>query len=1457
MEPQALVEALAELDREVLEEYLKVADTSSHYERSTSSATLSVKDLNFQNGQTTFRHSTLLLEVLQQWRNLTTVMAETGAFLECVGGMRKAFRGLPLIERSLYGHMKTLLSLLVNTVENAKRDNSTECRFVTLLEVVLSYGKGWKPSEEVSRLWVRLMQRIPIDVPPVNFRRKAYRVLVSLAWVPSSKGLLEACSFEAGRQSIDPQKAPAKVKAHLDKIRTKPQPRYDCVNQVLDRLKDETDVCVAITSERDGMGKSTLAALVASHPSILRVFRVLWLNVKDEKLTYDTYTKYLDDLCEQLSMKLEWPSCVKRFEEHAFRKLREQAAMHEARDRMAEALLPRDENYLLIMDDMSDAEKVEWFRFNERQSIIVTTLVSNLKGVDWSVELGPMSEEECIDLFLSEANFPTNHVLGLTTEMSSVIRQCDCHPLTARTLARLYKLKQVTAGISKGMEELLKEMSALNPEGLGEVDDEEGGESDDGKATSNNLFDILSLLLGPSRIDSSATSILFVLCFAAMVVVFPDETPLDSVLLLWEQLMKSEPHAINEISRKKDATAVDRKKHAWLIAEGLTHMGVMSIREHDGNPWVQVHHKLYKEFAVHMAKEMDLADTYEKTVEQWNRAFVTAYFTERIEGAADKEVDDNSWEYAIEKLPSHVFNAKMFQMAETILAEEHFFRARIEAMGWDRAVDVHIDDCVELQRALVDDDNNSTRTRHTVSPVFDQTAAIVSTQAEGALGTSEASFIVEVSRALFKIGVALAENRYYDEAVVQFERAQNLLPQSQELRASILYGAGWTLLATNRSEKALKKIKASRKIMEEYVVDHVLYKEALQLQGEALVGECEYKEAADFFEETIEKLRSDSDKSKIELGAALNKKGRLHHMTGELDKAQKTFNECLNWKLQIGETSVDLASVRSALGDMCMERRNVTEARDHFERALRTLDSLAVDPKKVIHSLVSGKLKFLRNEFSGSMEALERARRALIDAPKLFMDQSAYDLRCIARFYQARGDLPTAIAILQESLVLTNERPYSLERASGLHELANCLIDQDEVNEGLISLEQSLEIRILKLGECVLVLDTLNAIGNVHLSLGAFEEALAVFEKVHELTRRISPDDVERIAGVLYSIGEVYDAQKDFTHAMAKFDECKQALERDRSSDHPHVAKALQRLGDVSVARKDLDAAYDYYCEALRIRKMHFDQRQLAETLHSIGVLTRKRKHVEAAREPLLDALEIRRKLDSVRETGQTLLEIGNLFRLQSEGESALSLFEKSLEVLDQKDDVRASVYMAMGHVKISLKRDNHALACYESAREIRVAAYGRDNIKTANVYRSLGVLRYLANQAEESLVCLNEYIRVIEMNDDNENEEEGDDVDYVLAVILMFDIHRANGKADYSKKLIEIAKEVCDESDEVKEDLPALIDMVDRRVELTKDGNKNKGLLSRLKLSGEAGIHLSIDPEEETLIRQIVFIDD
>jgi tetratricopeptide (TPR) repeat protein len=1468
-----LLEGLTSLQRRVEEVYQETLQGVDVRDQALPSiADLALDSLSPQ----LLRREIRLVEVLQDWRALLVTLKEAPVIVgDHMASLQVAWEALSETHASAYRHCRTLVQLIQYTAQNQTQDDSTECRFVTLLEVLASYGSQWTtPSETVEAFWVRLMQRIPAQVSAIHFRRKAYRVLVSLSWVPSSRGLLAACSFDEkralGSAAAAVASSNAAVRGHFRKVRapvTVPLPRHDSVNQILDRLKDETDVCVGVTSELDGVGKTTMAALVASHPSILKVFTVAWLSMTNEwhaQMDYGTYTKHLNCLCEQLALPAPaWPVCEKRFEEAALRTIREENFMRAARARMAEVMRALDKNILLVLDDVTEAQQIELFRFHERQSVIVTATDASLP-FDWNVRLDVLSPDEALEVFLAEVQLPFDHVAGGTPEVRRLVDACDSHALTIRTVGRWCRMRCVTAGLGaaiQGVDEAMgplaehaweriearvdrARLAALKSQedsseaaGSDVNDDGDDDESEQDDDPSTLLFDLLSLMMGPDRRDGNGTSVIFVLCFAAMVVVFPEKVPLDVALLLWEQILRDEPLAQQEWTIRGDKDECQRR--AWYVAEGLFHMGVVSIVDDDkGQAWIESHHEAYSDFAMVMAKELDLGDTFEETCKGWHKAFVTAYFNQRINGNHQPGEDEaNSWEYAVEKLPDHIFRANMLSMAETILADDNFFQARIDAMGWERAIQVHIRDCVQLQQRLEQQLEQSLETL-TLSAVFTRTAAMVSDFAEGKAAKANSWTVIQVSRALYDIGIALAEHGYFEDAMIQFEAAQSFIPESQALRASILYAMSWVFLASGDIPEGLQKIKACRLIMESSPEHHPLYKETLQLYADALIEKCEYMEALDTVIKIEEELMKDVEANWIELGSVLKTKGRLLHTVGRLGEATAAYEKSLEWKEQIAENSQGLAATYIALGDVMMEAKQFAGAKDHYENALHTLRELNCNPNHVNYTLTVGKARFLMGDYKASLSFLALAHLSISSAPLLVMDQSAYDLRCIARMFRSRGELETAIVILQESLMLTNHRPGSLERALSLTELGRCYVDKAEPPDAIKSLRQALDIQTDKIPENLQVIETLSTLGHA-CSIGKdYNGALEYYVKANLLMLRIAPDDTAGLANFLYRKGEVYEAKDERETALENYSESVSVFKQADMNDHVGNAKAMHAIGRMTSMGSLIREAVPYFQEAGRIRRMHFDDAALAETQQALGVLASKIGDHEMAEENLLEALTIRKnKNGDKRLIAETLVALGNNYVFQSNTATATKIYEESLGLLRDDDGSRGSVYFALGNLKVGTDLDVQALPYFRRARDLRASAYGEDDTRVARAALSLALVHFLENQREEASSLLREYILIsgrVEKHKVGVGDWHQRTIQFLLAHTLLGDVLFATDQ-DSALDMWNEACELCGDADLDSD----LVDMVVRRLRLN-DGSE-----------------IDLEPAEEACLRKYIFTVD
>jgi tetratricopeptide (TPR) repeat protein len=483
------------------------------------------------------------------------------------------------------------------------------------------------------------------------------------------------------------------------------------------------------------------------------------------------------------------------------------------------------------------------------------------------------------------------------------------------------------------------------------------------------------------------------------------------------------------------------------------------------------------------------------------------------------------------------------------------------------------------------------------------------------------------------------------------------------------------------------------------------------------------------------------------------------------------------------------------------------------------------------------------------MESFELVRKTSIESPLTVQDQSAYDLRHIARAYETRGDLDTSITVLRESLLLTKDRNLSLEKAWGKIALGNCLVKQGEDKVALICYEQAFEIQQETLGESVQLADTVNLIGSVFLTLGENDDALELLKKNLETMKRIASNDSERVASVLYLIGDACDAKGDFASATLYFKECLHTIKQDRSRDHPDIAKTLHRLGDVTAAQNDLNKASQYYSQALDIRRMNFDDKVVADTIYCIGLLARKRGEFDLAQKSLEEALEIRKKNGNSRGSGETLLELGNLYRLRLQPQKAMTYYEESLNVAGDDDVLLGNVQLAMGHAKLSQGDYAGALIDYKCVRFTRLASYGEDDVRTGNASRSMGIAKFLMGDSDESLDYLSEFVRVCE----NTGGECIKSADFFVVQLALGDIYDAAGKADQAKASWTRAKEIYDCNSDIAASLPTSIhSLSDRRL------GGAKGYLSRLKEASSQGDSQGNElDDEEVVLQSMIFVDD
>ena len=1275
---------------------------------------LKVTDIAGQNGDNGVEPEVQgAKRLLESWQGLVETLFSQRVFLKYAPYLATCIGKLSGLETDEVVHVRTIVDLMRHTVEHNKIHDCTELRYATLLEIMMSYNLGWEgPSEMLSGHWSIIGQQVSADMEPDKFRRQAYGVLVSLPWIPSSNGLYTACSFDEDEAIY--WDLPPPMLSKVDELGDDRLLRSDLVNFILHRIRRspifrvviscavaKSDAGIIGSSDIAGVGKTSLAAMLAAHPTIAEKYKTVWVDLPTtvteegrDIITYEQYMTCLHSICRQLSVEPNWPEPVKRLENTLIRIRRQKEFMTRAKHAMARLLQRLETDTLIVMDDVRDEREFELFNFMENQSSIVITQSYKSIRSTCTMQLEPLSEDEALHLFAVESGSQDEQEILRTFEAKSIVDQCRRHPLVIRTAARWFKVKQISAGLAKALEELTLELSILRNNSLAKT------------PITKVLAEVMNIMLSPARRQGGQPTKIMKLCLASFSVVFSEPGPVsfDAVLALWCQVISSAPPAREELG--DDYSAADLAKRAYFTAEAFIQLGLFDRTTKDGRVYVTIHHRLYLNYGISVLSEVgSLGVSIDDLKAKWHEKFVAGYNERRKKISKSKKHTDTIRKYALEKLVHHSIEAKTIPQVVEKLRDEKFYKERLKALGWRRGTTLQIDDCLMLQKKAKESGSATpAEIRKVILSILKKMASVLAEDSSLKDDTRR----LEKAIALHHVGFTQADNNSISEALTQYKSAMQLVTApNHPFNAVLMYSQAVLHLARNDHDKAFKKLKACQKVLKETADQEtsplpLIHLELVQLKGDSLVAACDYLGAANCYEAALDQMKGGS---KIETGTALFRRGRLHQLVGELHLASSALNESITWKMDLGETcSTNLAEAYSLVGDINVELQKEEKALENFDKALAVLLELEDEAEEVDLHLLQGKIASLRGDVEASKQSFDEARKYIKKSPSMFMDHSAYDLRCMARICMDRGEMSETVELLEESLELTLERQESLERGSILFDLGQCMSAQSEDKEAMACFEESLEIRKKALGDCELVLDTQTTLGEVYKKLQMDMQRLGASQQVLELTQTLFRRDDRKVAAALFGVGEAHEAMKAYDDAVTKYIQCKDLLERALPLGHPDrpdIANVLQRLGDLYASHDDFDKAHESYLAALDIRTSCYEPEhpELGETFYCIGHVARRRDDLEEARDHLLDALEINKKLELSQETCLTLAELGTVYRLRKEPDRAITCYKRCLTIFDPEvceSSLFGRAQLELGHAQFAKGEFREALACYE-----------------------------------------------------------------------------------------------------------------------------------------------------------------
>ncbi|HET9822157.1 MAG TPA: diguanylate cyclase [Burkholderiaceae bacterium] len=305
------------------------------------------------------------------------------------------------------------------------------------------------------------------------------------------------------------------------------------------------------------------------------------------------------------------------------------------------------------------------------------------------------------------------------------------------------------------------------------------------------------------------------------------------------------------------------------------------------------------------------------------------------------------------------------------------------------------------------------------------------------------------------------------------------------------------------------------------------------------------------------------------------------------------------------------------------------------------------------------------------------------------------------------GALREALSSAEAALVLARGEPDSADRAEALLLVGQSCRLLAEHQRALAALADA-ETLFRSRGNASRVAEALLQCGHVHLGVGDFGAALALFEQA------------------LATIGDLADAQ-----IGARVMRC--------------LAMACTRLGD-------LDAAHDHYMRALAIHREQGDRNAVATNLNSLAVLECRRaegaaagsparhEHVAAALPMFEEAIALARAEGNQLLLAQSHANLGLAYGLLGDHRRLIDSETQSLEIFSRQgarqDELQSLVSLGSAHRELGLH--DEALALLVRARDD--AAQLGLKPRQAAAELELSRLHEGAGRPAEALLCFKRF---------------------------------------------------------------------------------------------------------------------
>ena len=281
-------------------------------------------------------------------------------------------------------------------------------------------------------------------------------------------------------------------------------------------------------------------------------------------------------------------------------------------------------------------------------------------------------------------------------------------------------------------------------------------------------------------------------------------------------------------------------------------------------------------------------------------------------------------------------------------------------------------------------------------------------------------------------------------------------------------------------------------------------------------------------------------------------------------------------------------------------------------------------------------------------------------------------------------------------------------------------------------------------------------LGNVHVSMGEYEQAKALFEQALAVQQEVLGAEHPEVADSLNNLGVVHAALGEYEESKRVGLRVLKFWQDVQGQEHPRVADSLTNLGMIYEFLGDYEQVRRSNMQALAIREQTLgpEHPKVADSLNNLGIVYSSLGDHEEAKVMHSRALAIRRRVlgPDHPKVADSLINLGAVHEAVGEYEQAKAMFARGLDIREQAlapqhPQVADSLYN-MGYMHALLGEYAQAEAMHTRALTIRQRALGPEHPRVAESLSDLGDTLVMLGQHEEGLGHLERAVVVLATRD-------------------------------------------------------------------------------------------------------------